>query len=97
MAFRDCKECGEFFFFGYSKKYCSEECYDEAHERKARKIAKQEELNRLKSSFQRKWGVSYDSGDTPREISRLERSLKNVRKKITELETLQQELSIKAT
>ena len=39
----NCKECGDFFMFGYSKKYCSEECYDDKKERKkVKKLKKQQ-------------------------------------------------------
>lgn len=53
-----CKECDDWFIFGYSKKYCSEECYDDKQERKyekkerrAKKRHREIELENIKNNI----------------------------------------------
>jgi len=98
-----CKECGDWFVFGYSKKYCSEDCYDERQERKERKQAKKQakrrkreilskEISILKSSFHKKWDINYNSSDTSSQIINIEDKLSKIRQEILLLNKLKNSL-----
>ena len=101
-----CKECDDWFAFGYSKKYCSEDCYDEKEERKERKRerrraeAQQEEnlrqeLSNLKLSFQSKWNIEYTSHSTDApQIKILIKREKALDKEIEELKVLAKEIDL---